>query len=332
MMLTRSLAGVALVVGTIGACGGEEQTATTGSTEQVVTEPAGEPATDGPATSDSMDNGMAPDPTDAATEVTEPSQTEPVGSQPPATQPPATQPPATTEPPGPAPGHADLGFTDCEQLAIVAKVDPAAARTIVPSQHEVLEDNEGLATFTHVSKTCSDIMVDGVSMGPGQFDTQWITIAGPEDQRAYPDHPDHFVLPTDYLYPINFSTGNPEYQAAVAEFGTPIRLAEAIEMERLGAGPQAGSLTLADDGYHWAVDNVDASEMAVYFVHILRHEDNTYSFEYDIECPSTLRWNAGPSLLEPTVGSPLHGAFGDTITGLGYGVELNCTISIDRSL
>ena len=247
----------------------------------------------------------------------------------------STSPPTTEEAPDDtsdalAPGEMAIELVDCEQFPLVAKVDAAAARSLVPAEVDLLLDDAGMATFTHVSKSCGDIVVDGVSQGPGHFDTQWITIVGPADQRTYPDYPDHMVLPTDHFYPVNFATDNPGYQEAAAAFGVPIELAT-TRMDPLGPGTWTGSTTGPAGSYQWSVDNVNPGGMQVYFVHVLERTEEEGTFRYDIECPSTLAWNASPATLTLEAGSVVHDAFGPEITGDGYGVELSCDVTIERT-
>ena len=228
------------------------------------------------------------------------------------------------------PGEMAIELVDCEQFPMVAKVDAVAAQSFVPEGADLLLDDAGMATLTHVSKSCSDIVVDGVSQGPGHFDTQWVTIIGPADQRTYPDYPDHFVLPTDYLYPVNFATDNPGYQEAASAFGVPIELAT-MQMDPLGPGTWTGSTDGPDGSYQWSVDHVNPDGMQVYFVHVLERTEEQGSFRYDIECPATLAWNAAPATLTVEPGSLVYDAFGPEIAGDGYGVELSCDVTIERT-
>jgi len=244
----------------------------------------------------------------------------------------STSPPTTDEAPDDtsdalSPGEMAIDLVDCEQFPMVAKVDAVSARTLVPDEVDLVLDEVGMATFTHVSKSCADIVVDGVSQGPGHFDTQWITIVGPAGQRAYPDFPDHLVLPTDYLYPVNFTTDNPGYQEAASAFGVPIELAT-MQMDPLGPGIWTGS---TDGSYEWSVDHVNPGGMQVYFVHVLERTEESGSFRYDIECPATLTWNAAPATLALEPGSAVPDAFGPEIAGDGYGVELSCDVTIVRT-
>jgi len=247
----------------------------------------------------------------------------------------STSPPTTEDGPDDtsdplAPGDMAIQLVDCEQFPMVAKVDAVAARSLVPDEVELLVDDSGLATFTHVSKSCADIVVDDVSQGPGHFDTQWVTIVGPADQRIYPDYPDHLVLPTDYLYPVNFATDNPGYQEAASAFGVPIELAT-MQMDPLGPGTWTGSADGPDGSYQWSVDHVNPGGMQVYFVHVLERTEDEGSFRYDIECPATLAWNVSPATLMLEAGSAVHGALGPQIAGDGYGVELSCDVTIERT-
>ncbi len=259
-------------------------------------------------------------------------------------EPPADVPDTTVEPASPpttedapdditdalAPGEMAIELVDCEQFPMVAKVDAAAAQSLVPDEVDLLLDDAGLATFTHVSKSCSDIVVDGVSQGPGHFDTQWITIVGPADQRTYAAYPDHFVIPTDYLYPVNFATDNPGYQEAASAFGVPIELAT-MQMDPLGPGPWTGSTEGPDGSYQWSVDHVDPGGMQVYFVHVLERTEQEGNFRYDIECPAILAWNAALATVALESGSAVSDAFGPEIAGDGYGVELSCDVTIVRT-
>ena len=252
------------------------------------------------------------------------------------TAPPETDPPPTsevTEPPddAPGPGQFQFGVVDCVQFAMVAPVDAVAAQSLIPGDVEVLVDEAGMATFTQVSKTCDDMTVDGTSEGAGHFDTQWITIVGPAEQREYPDFPDHFVLPTDYLYPISFASDNDAVQDAVSAFGVPMELAD-LQMDPLGPGAWTGSASGPDGDYTWTVDNATASGMDVYFVHVLERTDDGLAYRYDIECPSTLAWGPGPASLTPADGSAVFEAFGAEIVGEGYGVDLTCDVTIDRTM
>jgi hypothetical protein len=75
--------------------------------------------------------------------------------------------PATSEVPTTSdevigPGEMAIRLVECEQFPMVAQVDAAAARSLVPADVEVVLDDAGMATFTHVSKSCDDIVVDGV--------------------------------------------------------------------------------------------------------------------------------------------------------------------------
>jgi hypothetical protein len=310
MKTTRLLAAVALATAALTACGdsGED---TEDSTASTTVEPG----------------GVATDPADDSAENTEaPAATQTTGDKADAPE----QPKNATEP-ALGPGVMNFEFVECEQFAMVALVDADAARAIVPSEHEVLVDADGFAMFTHVSKVCNDIVVEGEPMGPGQFDTQWVSITGPADERTYLDYPEHMVLPTDYLYPINFQTDNAGFRDAVAAFGTPIVLTESSEMEPMGPGPQSGSLVVADGGYEWSVDNTTEVNTLVYFVHVLEQVDEGLDYRYEIECPAAVKWWEGPAQLEPVPGSAIHEAFGPEISGLGYGVDLSCNVTIDRT-
>jgi acetyl esterase/lipase len=250
--------------------------------------------------------------------------------------PPETDPPPTTavdEPAeaAPGPGQLQLGLVDCVQFAMVAPVDAGAARSLVPDDVEVLLDEAGMATFTQVSKTCDEMTVDGASRGAGHFDTQWITIVGPTEQREYPDFAGYFVLPTDYLYPINFASDNDAVQAAVAAFGVPMEPAD-LQMDSLGPGVWAGAANGPAGEYTWSVDNATAGGANVYFVHVLERADDGLDYRYDIECPSTVAWGPGPASLEPAAGSTLFETFGAEVVGEGYGVELTCDVTIDRTI
>ena len=310
MKVTRLLAAVALAMAALTACGdsdggtGDSTVSTTGEPGGATTDPADGSAenTEVPATTHTSEDAVdAPVPPDEDIEA-------PLG-----------------------PGVMNFQFVECEQFAMVAPVDADAARSIVPSEHQVLVDAEGLATLTHVSKVCNDIVVEGESMGPGQFDTQWISITGPADERTYLEYAEHVVLPTDYLYPLNLQTDNVDFRDALAAFGTPIVLSESSEMEPMGPGPQSGSLVVADGGYDWSVDNITEVDTLVYFVHILEQVDEGLEYRYEIECPATVMWWEGAAQLEPVPGSAVQEAFGPEITGLGYGVDLSCNVTIDRT-
>ncbi len=252
------------------------------------------------------------------------------------TAPAETDPPPTTEvvePPeaAPGPGQLQLGLVDCVQFAMVAPVDADAARSLVPDDVEVLLDEAGMATFTQVSKTCDDMTVDGASQGAGHFDTQWITIVGPAEQREYPDFAGYFVLPTDYLHPISFASDNDAVQAAVSAFGVPMEPAD-LEMDPLGPGVWTGAANGPAGEYTWSVDNATAGGANVYFVHVLERADDGLDYRYDIECPSTVAWGPGPASLNPAAGSALFEAVGAEVVGEGYGVELTCDVTIDRTM
>jgi len=229
----------------------------------------------------------------------------------------------------PEPGRMQLGLVECVQFAMVAHVDAASARSLVQDGVEVVADEDGLATFTQVSKTCGDMTVDGVSLGPGHFDTQWITTVGPMEQRSVPDQP--VVLPTDYLYPLGFATDNDAVQQAVSAFGVPMISAE-LEMGPLGPGAWSGSARSPDGDYDWTVDNTAEGGMSVFFVHVLERSDAGLGFHFDIECPSIVAWGPGEASIRVAAGSSLHQALGPEITGQGYGVELTCDVTIDRTV
>ena len=282
------------------------------------------------------DDGVSTVPSDAPSTET----TDTVDDVPAPTGPPATSAPATTVPTSGdvepsdtllGPGQLQLDLVECVQFAVVAPVDADAARSLVPDDVEVLVDAAGMATFTQVSKTCDDMVVDATAMGPGHFDTQWITIVGPEEQRQYPDFPEHVALPTDYLYPVGFATDNEAMQQSVAEFGVPMEVAT-LEMDPVGPGVWTGSASGPDGDYDWTVDNATAGGLDVYFVHVLERVDDDMVFRYDIECPSTLAWGPGAASLTPSPGSALYDAFGPEIIGEGYAVELTCDVTIDRTM
>ena len=321
---TLALAGIAgLALTSLVACGSEDAA----STDSSVAAPP-------ESVEDTVEVTPSPDPT--APPETDPAPSTEVTPSPDPTAPPETDLPPTsevTEPPAvaPGPGQFQLGLVDCVQFAMVAPVDAAAAQSLIPGDVEVLVDEAGMATFTQVSKTCDDIVTDGASQGGGHFDTQWIAISGPAEQREYPDFPDHFVLPTDYLYPISLSSDNDGYQAAVSAFGVPMESAD-LQMDPLGPGAWTGSAIGPDGDYTWTVDNATASGMDVYFVHVLERADDGLAYRYDIECPSTLAWGPGPASLTPAAGSELFDAFGAEIVGEGYGVELTCDVTIDRTV
>ena len=312
-----SIVGLALTP--LAACGSDDTTSSDTSAsappEAVVDTPADTTVdTAADTVADTVDDAPAPDPT-AAPETDPPPSTE------------VTEAPEVVA----GPGQLQLGLADCVQFAMVAPVDAVAAQSLVPDDVEVLLDDAGMATFTQVSKTCGDMVTDGAAHGGGHFDTQWISIVGPAEQREYPDFPDHFVLPTDYLYPISFTSDNDAYQAAVFEFGTPMELAD-LQMDPLGPGLWTGSASGPDGGYSWAVDNATASGMNVYFVHVLERADDGLDYRYEIECPSTLAFGPGAASVTPAAESELFEAFGAQIDGEGYGVELTCDVTIDRTM
>ena len=320
MQRTLTLIGIAgLGLTSLVACGSDDATSSDTSVEappESVADTIQDTVLDTTATTDTTDTTEGAPPPDA-------------------TAPPETDPPPPTtevvEPPAPEPGQLELGLVDCVQFAMVAPVDADAARSLVPDDVEVLLDEAGMATFTQVSKTCDDMTVDGASQGTGHFDTQWITIAGPTEQREYPDFAGYFVLPTDYLYPINFAVR----QRCGAGRGVCVRRAD-------GAGrPADGSARPGrlDRGGEWPRRRVHVERRQC---HRRRHQRllrpcaragrRRARLPLRHRVPLHPRLGAGAGIAEPAAGSALFEAFGAEIVGEGYGVELTCDVTIDRTM
>jgi len=238
------------------------------------------------------------------------------------------------------PGRLVVGLVDCEQTAVVAPIRRTEADELVPEPYESaagalanwgVDAATGDVPLLHVSKTCQDMTVDGTSMGPGQLDVQWVQVTGPQQQRSYPEYPDHFVLPTDYMYPVTFTTDSEGAFEAIDAFGAPIVLADSMEMDPISAGRQTGSATSRDGEYSWTIQNVTEASAPLFFVHMLERREGDYVYQYTIECPATQRFAEGPGRLEPGPGSPFE-AVGSSVEGLGWALDIDCTVTVQRSL
>lgn len=269
---------------------------------------------------DAAPSDAAPAPT--GTEALEPEVTEPT-----VTETTVTEPDDDTG----AAGRFDLDLIECEQFAMQTPIAPEAARRVVPDDVELFVRDGGMATMTHVSKTCSDIVVDGTSLGPGHFDTEWIRVEGPAELRDVPEHPDLDVLETDYFYPVSFVTDNEAYAAATQAFGIPMDLADSMEMDPIAAGEWTGRVVTGDTGYEWVVDNTNAVELGLYFVHILDRTDDDLQYHYEILCPAEVDWFGGEASLTRFGGSDLETALGADLPGRGGALRLTCDVTIDRT-
>ena len=238
------------------------------------------------------------------------------------------------------PGRLVVELVDCEQTAVVAPITLEQANELVPEPYEPAAGalaNWGVdaaaneVPVLHVSKTCQDTTVDGTSMGPGHLDVQWVQVTGPEEQRSYPEYPDHFVLPTDYMYPVTFMTDNEAAFEAIDAFGAPIVLADSMEMDPISTGQQTGSATSNEGEYSWTIQNVTEASLPLFFVHLLERRDGDDVYQYEIECPATQRFAEGPGRLEPGSGSPFE-AVGSGVEGLGWALDIDCTVTMQRSL
>ena len=237
------------------------------------------------------------------------------------------------------PGRLVVELVDCEQTAVVAPLTLEEAGALVEPYEPAVGalENWGVdgaddeVPVLHVSKLCQDSVIDGTSTGPGHLDVQWVQVTGPEEQRSYPEYPDHFVLPTDYMYPVSFVTDNEAAYEAIDDFGAPIVLADSMEMDPIQPGLQTGSVDSSEGAYSWAIENVTEASMELFFVHLLERQEGDYLFRHEIECPATQRFAEGPGRLEPGAGSPFEVA-GPSIEGLGWALDIDCTVTIERSL
>ena len=235
-------------------------------------------------------------------------------------------------------GQMVVELVDCEQTAVVAPLSLEDARELVdPYEPAVgalanwgVDAADDEVPVLHVSKMCQDSVIDGESTSPGHLDVQWVQVTGPEEQRSYPDYPDHFVLPTDYMYPVSFITDNEAAYEAIDAFGAPIVLADSMEMDPIEAGLQTGSVSSSEGAYSWAIENENEASMPIFFVHMLERQEGDYLFQHEIECPATQRFAEGPGRLEPGAGSPFENA-GPSIEGLGWALDIDCTVTIRRS-
>lgn len=237
------------------------------------------------------------------------------------------------------PGQMVVELVDCEQTAVVAPLTFEEASGLVEPYEPAVGalENWGVdaaddeVPVLHVSKMCQDWVIDGMSTGPGQLDVQWVQVTGPDEQRSYGEYPDHFVLPTDYMYPVSFITDNEAAYQAIDAFGAPMLLADSMEMDPIQAGLQTGSVTSSEANYSWAIENVTEASMAIFFVHMLERQDGDYLFQHEIECPATQRFSEGPGRLELGAGSPFE-VSGSSIEGLGWALDIDCTVTIQRSV
>ena len=319
--MTAVLAAAVLMAAT--GCGDDDEVAdeATPATEAETVETEAEP----------VETEPAPEPTEA-----EPVETEAETDVTEVPEPKAAEPQAADL----EPGRLVVELIDCEQTAVVAPITLKEADALVPEPYESAAGalaNWGVDAATnevpvlHVSKTCQDTTIDGTSMGPGHLDVQWVQVTGPEEQRSYPEYPDHFVLPTDYMYPVTFMTDNEGAFEAIDAFGAPIVLADSMEMDPISAGQQTGSATSSEGEYSWTIQNVTEASLPLFFVHLLERREGDYVYQYEIECPATQRFTEGPGRLEPGPGSPFE-AVGSSVEGLGWALDIDCTVTMQRSL
>jgi hypothetical protein len=215
-----------------------------------------------------------------------------------------------------------LELVECEQFALITRVDNAAARAVVPD--EFTSGN----TLAHVAKQCEDLRVDGVSFGAGHFDAQWISVSRPADI----DLSDASVG-ADVNYPVLFQTDNMAWQEAVASFGVPMEYAEAMTFETTADsmdGGVNGSTAVPPANYQWnATGAVRDEEPTGTVAHLLLRRDDAL-YVYDIFCPLFSIVGSGQAKLEPEPGSFTYDAFGPEISGQNLPARLTCNVTIER--
>ena len=172
-----------------------------------------------------------------------------------------------------------LDLVECEQFALIATVDRAAARAVVPD-----EFTSG-TSLVHVAKQCEDLRVDGISFGAGHFDAQWISVSRPEDIDL-----SETSSGADVNYPVLFQTDNMAWQEAVASFGVPMEYAETMTFETTDdsmEGGANGSTAVPPANYQWsATGALSDTEPTGTIAHLLLRRDDDALYVYDISCPS----------------------------------------------
>ncbi len=170
------------------------------------------------------------------------------------------------EPVAAAAERIEIDLIECEQFALLAAVDRAAAQAVVPDEFTSLN------VLAHVSKQCEDLRVDGISFGAGHFDAQWISVSRPADIDLSDTN-----LGADFNYPVLFQTDNMAWQEALASFGVPMEYAEAMTFETTADsmnGGANGSTAVPPANYEWsATGAVRETEPTGTIAHVLLRHD-----------------------------------------------------------
>ncbi len=229
-----------------------------------------------------------------------------------------------------------FAFDDCNQVAFVMPLDMEAARALVPSDYEIYPEGGLRATMWLWAKDCGDITVEGRSVGAGQFDALMIQVDGPfevRESKARPDLPTNLI---DYQYPILWITDNPEFQAATAEFGTPMVLAENMTFNVDPGTIHAGSAVAATNDspieYRWTSTTELGWESGAdeFVAHTVVNQDATSAYRYHVEAILNRAWSG--RAVEFYLGeTPLAAAIGSPITGTGYGMTIAAALEAERT-
>lgn len=230
----------------------------------------------------------------------------------------------------------EIGLVECAQVGFPTGIDPAVAEQRLLDDQSLYLDDSGEARFTLIAKDCSDITVDGESVGPGRFNTAWVRIEGPDEVRSFSESPQVEVNPTDYFHPVLFQTDNAAFAEAAAAFGVPMTLADSMAMDPPGAESRSGSVTDSEVEppleYDWTYSggNPLPTDPPSGVVHVLEGPDRNGEgiLDYDIECPVTGGRFAGETNIQFESGSPLEDLVGTGYSGTGPAPELSCAVRI----
>ncbi len=228
-----------------------------------------------------------------------------------------------------------IELVDCAQLGTNTGVDPAVAAGYVLAGQDLYLDDVGDARFALITKSCTDIVVDGTSTGPGHFNTAWVRIAGPEETRSFDDPSVGIVLPTDYFRPVLLQTDNADYARATQEFGVSMTLADemAFDDPQLGTQVITSSDTEVDPplNYTLTAENDSAfPEGVIGVVHVLEGTDGDgRSLTFEIECLAEGGFRGSATLaVEP--GASFEELIGSGFEGPASGPGINCEVTITR--
>lgn len=238
--------------------------------------------------------------------------------------------------PGYSAEQIDLALVDCERVGALTTVDPGAAADYVPEDQEIFLNADGQASFALQVLSCTDLVTDAESHGPGYFATAWIRIVGPEEPPTLPADTDLEPAENDYFHPVMFQTDNTGFQAAVGSFGVPITLTNETTFDPTVPGSQTGSAV--DDSYDpplsysWSVENANERPTGTEAVHTLLGPDDageplTYFgvFQQD---PGFV---GNPVRVDVEPGSWFAGLLGTGYDGIGNGAALSIEMVVFRT-